>query len=239
MKKILSMLLTIIMCLTCSACLRKKNQTVENADFSRTAGVWLFKGLSEGARLVMDGKGKVTSYYSDEMELEFEGFLGYDEENDTYAIFTDDDEYIGEFEFVSDMQINFIDAGDVRYTKSDEEIKIPELLSSYTPDSDVTVQNISFPADIGEEEIAETYLVRCVGKICDDEFGKISINEAAAYRDKLGYQVYTASWTTADEDWNMFFFSTSTTTYIYSVNAPHGKLSEEELATIFDSLYLE
>ncbi len=239
MKKILSLLLILTMCFSVCACSKNSENTVFDVDFSNTAGVWFFKGSPEAARLVMDGKGKVTSYYSEDMDLEFEGYLGYDTKNDTYAVFTDDDEYIGEFEFFSEMQINFIDSDDVRYTKSDEEISVSKLLSAYTPNSSVTVQNISFPNEKEDINTIEMYIVNCIAKVCDTDFDKISIKEAAEYRDKLGYQVYTVSWTTDNDDWDMFFFTTTTTTYIYSITAPHGTLSDDELADIYNSLYLE
>lgn len=239
MKKIFSLFLILTMCFSVCACSKNHKNTVSDADFSSTAGVWFFKGSPEFARLVMDGKGKVTSYYSGDMDLEFEGYLGYDTETETYAIFTDDDKYIGEFEFVTETQISFIDADDVNYTKSDEDITVPELLSTYTPNSSVKIQNISFPNETENSETTEMYIVNCITKVCDTDFDKISINESTEYRDRLGYQVYTVSWTTADDDWNMFFFTTNTTTYIYSVTAPHGSLSDSELTDIYNSLYFE
>ena len=254
MKKIISILLTIAACLTlCScSCSKKDAEYQPKADFSRTAGVWLENGSPNYSRLIMDGTGAVESHYPENGGIEFTGYLGYDEAADEYAIFTDDAEFITTFRFNSDTVIQILGTDNLIYSKSDETLSAPELLSDIITDltkdteydgyyrytgtfNNTLVTNICFKSDISENEFIEAYIVRCIMDISGNDISNVTITENMEYTNKTGEHVYIVSWTSGGTDRTSFFFNTGTHTYMYTLCGSDADTAN----AVFDSLHLD
>lgn len=259
MKKIISILLTLIMCISLCSCACSKQDTApqQKADFSRTAGIWRESGANETPALVMDGAGAVTSLYPDG-STEFDGYLGYDAEEDCYAIYTDNDEFITNFTFDSDMQLHIGDDTTHIYINSGEELSVPVLVSDnalpgeatldedpgdgyyflyLSDDEQITTVNTCFANEKQDGEIIESYIVNCIAELSEDDISDVKIEETIEYTAKIGEHVYLVSWVSRDMQWNSFFFMTNTHTYMYSLYAPVGV--DIPYDSVFDGLHLE
>ncbi|NLE12841.1 MAG: hypothetical protein GX628_04080 [Clostridiales bacterium] len=98
-------LLTIFMIIT--AC-GDKGEKKDTADYSKTEGTWYFDGAAEAAKLVMDGKGGIESYFSDGT-LEFKGYIEMVMGSDgiaRYNAYTEEGGSIFFFQFDTDGQIS-------------------------------------------------------------------------------------------------------------------------------------
>ncbi len=258
MKKILSILLTFAMCISFCSCSKPDAVTTQKADFSRTAGVWYLSGSPNFARLVMDGAGAVESHYPEQGGVEFTGYLGYDAKEDTYAIFKDNDEYVSDFRFDYDTQISIVGSDGVIYTKSDESLNVPKLVSDnalpgqatldedsgegyyylyLSDDEQITTVNTCFANEMRDDDFIETYIVNCIAELSEDDISDVKIEESAEYTAKIGEHVYIVSWISRSMQWKSFFFMTSTHTYMYSLYAPDG--IDVPYESVFDGLHLE
>lgn len=258
MKKIISILITFIISLTLCSCSCDKStpEQQSNADFLRTAGVWREGGANETPALVMDGAGAVTSLYPDGSK-EFDGYLGYDPEEDSYAIYTDNDEFITDFYFDSDIQLHIGDDTEFIYIKSDDAVTYPVLSYKgavvFTPTTEshpdkngeyyytyldesktLSCVNACFASTIENSEIIEQYIVRCIGELCEGDINNVVIEENIEYTNKIGEHVYIVSWSSKDINWYSFFFNTDTHTYMYCLSSPSGKTIPYE--SIFSAL---
>ena len=206
----------------------------------------------------MDGTGAVESHYAQNGGVEFLGYLGYDAEDDTYAIFTENDEFITEFRFDSDTQISLLEGDGVIYTKSDESLSVTKLISSnalpgdtsidensddgyyflsLSEDEMVTTVNSCFKSKMGDGDFIETYIVNCIAELSEDEISNVTIEENAQYTAKIGEHVYIVSWVSRGMQWKSFFFMTNTHTYMYTLYTPEGVVLPYE--DVFDGIRFE
>lgn len=266
MKKIIAILLAAAILIVFAACSNSQNtddttvdtqsEVVQDADFSKTAGLWRLDDATDTASISMDGEGNFSAYYADGA-LEMSGYLEcveeYEGSNGRYDMYDASGELFNSFYMDSDTQLHFGNSEGAVYIKaSDDTDDMPEIgvllpqtrftgltavesnsdfhggyyYADQTQDGLTTIISSGFVNDIGTDEIIEDYVARCVELVCGTQYRELEMTETTLDF----YPAYKMTWFTGENEdtrqWTGLFVLTDAYTYIYAFDTAADHAAE-------------
>ena len=218
----------------------------DEADFSRTEGIWRLDGEEGTASIYMDGEGGFIAYYASG-SVEAAGYLEYVDEygdgNGRYDMYDGELGWINGFYFDSDTQIHMGNGEGPVYIRTDVEpversahgvlVYSPSFTGltpmetnndfhggyyykDLTADQLTVIINTGFVNDHTSDETMEEYTTRCIGLVGGSEAKEINIG-SSLYE---SYPAYDLEWLTGSGEniihWYARMICTDAYTYVYA-----------------------